>query len=829
MSSEDNQNPNKPGGNANDGVLEGVSAHYELGAEDVITVEQGSTPAVAEDVLPETLVLLPLPGRPFFPGQVQPIGLNPEQWQKTLAAISDQGKGVLGLAFVGDVNPIDVVATDFPDMGCVVRLHRPQQQSDNPGQFLAQGLKRFRIVRWLREDGPFIAQVEYPRSKGERDSDEIKAYAMAIIAAIKELLPLNPLYSQELKQYLGKFNPNQPSLLADFAAAMTTASGGQLQDILQTLPLPARMTQVLELLRREKEVAELQGEISREVNDKVSDNQREFFLKEQMKVIQRELGISKDDRTSDAEKFAERMSARNPPEHVSTRFADELDKLRVLESGSPEYAVTRNYLDWISAVPWGVYSDDNLSLEHARGELDRHHDGLGDVKERIVEFLAVGNFKGTIDGSILLLVGPPGVGKTSIGKPVADALGRKFFRLSLGGLRDEAEIKGHRRTYIGAMPGKLVQALKDVDVANPVIMLDEIDKVGRSYQGDPASALLEVLDPEQNNEFLDHYLDLRVDLSRVLFIATANQLDTIPPALLDRMETIRLAGYIAEEKLAIARNHLWPKLIKRHGAKPSQVRINDAGLRLVIDGYCREAGVRQLEKQLAALIRKAIVQIVDTGVPRIRLAKKDIAELLGQPRYRNERPLRGKGVVTGLAWTAQGGVTLAIESSKIHTLNRGFKLTGQLGEVMKESAEIAYSYIVAHLADFGCDEDFFDTSMVHLHVPEGATPKDGPSAGITMATALVSLARDQRIKRPLAMTGELTLTGQVLPVGGIREKIVAARRAQIAEVLIPFANRGDYEALPDHLTANMTVHFVRSFDEVFEIVFSGVPAKRPLH
>lgn len=829
MSSEDNQNPNKPGGNANDGVLEGVSAHYELGAEDVITVEQGSTPAVAEDVLPETLVLLPLPGRPFFPGQVQPIGLNPEQWQKTLAAISDQGKGVLGLAFVGDVNPIDVVATDFPDMGCVVRLHRPQQQSDNPGQFLAQGLKRFRIVRWLREDGPFIAQVEYPRSKGERDSDEIKAYAMAIIAAIKELLPLNPLYSQELKQYLGKFNPNQPSLLADFAAAMTTASGGQLQDILQTLPLPARMTQVLELLRREKEVAELQGEISREVNDKVSDNQREFFLKEQMKVIQRELGISKDDRTSDAEKFAERMSARNPPEHVSTRFAEELDKLSVLESGSPEYAVTRNYLDWISAVPWGVYSDDNLSLEHARGELDRHHDGLGDVKERIVEFLAVGNFKGTIDGSILLLVGPPGVGKTSIGKSVADALGRKFFRLSLGGLRDEAEIKGHRRTYIGAMPGKLVQALKDVDVANPVIMLDEIDKVGRSYQGDPASALLEVLDPEQNNEFLDHYLDLRVDLSRVLFIATANQLDTIPPALLDRMETIRLAGYIAEEKLAIARNHLWPKLIKRHGAKPSQVRINDAGLRLVIDGYCREAGVRQLEKQLAALIRKAIVQIVDTGVPRIRLAKKDIAELLGQPRYRNERPLRGKGVVTGLAWTAQGGVTLAIESSKIHTLNRGFKLTGQLGEVMKESAEIAYSYIVAHLADFGCDEDFFDTSMVHLHVPEGATPKDGPSAGITMATALVSLARDQRIKRPLAMTGELTLTGQVLPVGGIREKIVAARRAQIAEVLIPFANRGDYEALPDHLTANMTVHFVRSFDEVFEIVFSGVPAKRPLH
>ena len=825
MSSEDNQNPNKPGGNANDGVLEGVSAHYELGAEDVITVEQGSTPAVAEDVLPETLVLLPLPGRPFFPGQVQPIGLNPEQWQKTLAAISDQGKGVLGLAFVGDVNPIDVVATDFPDMGCVVRLHRPQQQSDNPGQFLAQGLKRIRIVRWLREDGPFIAQVEYPRSKGERDSDEIKAYAMAIIAAIKELLPLNPLYSQELKQYLGKFNPNQPSLLADFAAAMTTASGGQLQDILQTLPLPARMTQVLELLRREKEVAELQGEISREVNDKVSDNQREFFLKEQMKVIQRELGISKDDRTSDAEKFAERMSARNPPEHVSTRFADELDKLRVLESGSPEYAVTRNYLDWISAVPWGVYSDDNLSLEHARGELDRHHDGLGDDKERIVEFLAVGNFKGTIDGSILLLVGPPGVGKTSIGKSVADALGRKFFRLSLGGLRDEAEIKGHRRTYIGAMPGKLVQALKDVDVANPVIMLDEIDKVGRSYQGDPASALLEVLDPEQNNEFLDHYLDLRVDLSRVLFIATANQLDTIPPALLDRMETIRLAGYIAEEKLAIARNHLWPKLIKRHGAKPSQVRINDAGLRLVIDGYCREAGVRQLEKQLAALIRKAIVQIVDTGVPRIRLAKKDIAELLGQPRYRNERPLRGKGVVTGLAWTAQGGVTLAIESSKIHTLNRGFKLTGQLGEVMKESAQAALTHLRSQAKSMGLALPSIENLDIHIHVPAGATPKDGPSAGIAIFAALASLFTQTLISSRMAMTGEISLRGRVLPVGGIKEKLLAAARSGIKEIILPEANKKDWIEAPAEVQKKLKIHWVRHVEEMLPVMF-GNNAKR---
>jgi len=396
-------------------------------------------------------------------------------------------------------------------------------------------------------------------------------------------------------------------------------------------------------------------------------------------------------------------------------------------------------------------------------------------------------------------------------------------------MRDEAEIKGHRRTYIGAMPGKLIQALKDVKVANPVIMLDEIDKVGVSYQGDPASALLEVLDPEQNHEFLDHYLDLRVDLSKVVFVCTANQLDTIPPALLDRMETIRLAGYIAEEKLAIAKNHLWPRLLERHGALPHQIKINEAAMKLVIESYCREAGVRQLEKQLASLIRKSVVLMVDENLDRTRLGKREVIAFLGQPRYRNDKPARGKGVVTGLAWTANGGATLVIESSKVHTLNRGFKLTGQLGEVMKESAEIAYSYIVAHLRDFECDDDFFDMSMVHLHVPEGATPKDGPSAGITMATALVSLARGERISRPLAMTGELTLTGRVLPVGGIREKVIAARRSKIGEVILPQANQGDYEELPEYLREGIIVHFVRTFREVYEVVFDAARVDRALH
>jgi ATP-dependent Lon protease len=427
------------------------------------------------------------------------------------------------------------------------------------------------------------------------------------------------------------------------------------------------------------------------------------------------------------------------------------------------------------------------------------------------------------------LVGPPGVGKTSIGRSVADALGRKFYRFSLGGMRDEAEIKGHRRTYIGAMPGKLVQALKEVAVSNPVIMLDEIDKIGASYQGDPASALLEVLDPEQNSEFLDHYLDLRVDLSKVLFICTANQLDTIPGPLLDRMETLRLSGYIAEEKLEIARNHLWPRLLERNGLTRDQLRINDAGLKYVIDSYCREAGVRNLEKQLGRIMRKSIVRLLEGEEERLRVGKKDIEGLLGKPPFAADKPLRGLGIATGLAWTAMGGATLPIECTQVHTLNRGFKLTGKLGDVMRESADIAYSYVMSHLKDYGCNPDFFDTSLVHLHVPEGATPKDGPSAGITMATALLSLSRRERIKRKLAMTGELTLTGQVLAVGGIREKVIAARRADIMELILPNANRKDFEELPDYLREGINVHFARTYRDVFHFVFEEHNEDRSVH
>jgi len=791
--------------------------------------ESQQTPAVADDVLPDTLYLMPIPNRPFFPGQVQPVQINPQEWTATLEAVGKERQGLVGLSFVKDRDKRQVDPGEFPEIGCVARLHKPPAMQESDSQFLVQGIKRFRIVRWLSDKAPYLVQVEYPRSQGDRDSDEIKAYAMALIKEIKELLPLNPLYSEELKQHLANFNPNQPSLLADFSAALTTSSGEQLQEILETLSLSSRMEKVLQLLRKEREVAELQGQITSQVNEKVTDQQREFFLREQLKIIQKELGISKDDRTSDADMFRERIEALVLPPAVAKRIDEEMRKLEMLESGSPEYGVTRNYLDWATSVPWGLTSTDKLDLKHARKVLNEHHEGLEDVKARILEFLAVGSFKGEIAGSILLLVGPPGVGKTSIGRSVADALGREFYRFSLGGMRDEAEIKGHRRTYVGAMPGKFVQALKEVKVSNPVIMLDEIDKIGASFRGDPASALLEVLDPEQNSEFLDHYLDLRVDLSKVLFVCTANQLDTIPGPLLDRMETLRLSGYVAEEKLSIARKHLWTKQLDRHGLSEDQLKINDAGLKYVIDSYCCEAGVRNLEKQLARIMRKSIVKLLESDETKFRVGKKDIEDLLGQPPFTAEKPVRGVGVATGLAWTAMGGATLPIETSQIHTLNRGFKLTGQLGDVMRESAEIAYSYVIAHLKDYGCDLDFFDMSMVHMHVPAGATPKDGPSAGITMATALVSLARKERIKRPLAMTGELTLTGQVLPVGGIREKVIAARRSKVTELILPHACRRDFDELPDFLREGMNVHFARSFREVFEYVFHEHRLEKSLH
>ena len=792
-------------------------------ADDIIRDEDdriSTSLTISTEALPRTLYILPLSERPFFPAQTLPILMAEDPWLDTVKKIGETKAQVGGVLLVRREDEDDSTTEDYYQTGSVIHLHHPIR-SDGKLQFIAEGVRRFRVVKWLSDTPPYLAEVEYPQESSSKNTEQTKAYAMAIINTLKELVPLNPLYSEELKYFLDRFGPNEPSPLTDFAAALTTADKEELQDILETINIHRRMQKVLILIKKELDVAKLQAQIRQSVEKRISEHQRKFFLREQLKVIQHELGIAKDDREADIDKFNLRLDELVVPDRVMESIEEELDKLRILDSGSPEYAVTRNYLDWVTMLPWGIYSEDKFNLKNARQILDEDHDGLGDVKDRIIEFLAVGSLKGEISGSIILLVGPPGVGKTSIGKSIARALGRKFFRFSVGGMRDEAEIKGHRRTYIGAMPGKVVQALKDVGTANPVIMLDEIDKMGSSYRGDPASALLEVLDPEQNVDFLDHYLDVRLDLSKVLFICTANTLDTIPGPLLDRTEIIRLAGYITDEKVQIAKHHLWPRQLQKAGLKKSQLKVSESALRHVIEGYAREAGVRNLEKQLGRMVRKAVVDFVKT--PRAKKQKsitiKDVETYLGQPFFRKDKLPSGVGIVNGLAWTSLGGVTLTIEASQVHSHNRGFKLTGKLGDVMKESAEIAYSYVVANIKDFDGDPEFFDKAFLHLHVPEGATPKDGPSAGITMATALLSLARKRKISRPLAMTGELTLTGQVLPVGGIREKVIAARRMRIMEVILPEANRKDFEELPAHIQEGMTIHFARHFKDVEEVVF----------
>ncbi len=780
--------------------------------------DSDQAPARPDEVLPDTLQLIPLTSRPYFPVLVQPVIVDQEPWGQGIRTVAESAHRLIAMSFAPKSDGDIPAPGDIRDIGCVARIHR-LHESKGKLQFIAQGIRRFRIREWVKRTPPYVVRVEYFEPPSDEDANQLRAYAMSIINIIKELMGLNPLYNEELKQYLNYFTPNDPSPLTDFAAAITSAEPEELQDILETIPLLERMEKVLLLISKEVEVARLQAQITEQMQEQVSDQQKEFFLRQQLKVIQRELGISKDDREADAELFQERLEKLDVPEHVQSRVDEELRKLQVLEPSTAEYGVTRNYLDWVTSVPWGVLSRDQLDLGHARKVLDHDHDGLDDVKQRIIEFLAVGAYRGEMAGSILLLVGPPGVGKTSIGKSVASALGRKFYRFSLGGMRDEAEIKGHRRTYIGAMPGKLIQALKDVGFYNPVIMLDEIDKIGASFQGDPASALLEVLDPEHNSEFLDHYLDLRVDLSKVLFICTANQLDTIPPPLLDRMETIRLAGYLTEEKIRIARHHLWKRQLERAGIPAGKLKITDGALRKVITGYAREAGVRALEKQLGRIVRKAVVSFLEEGTEKISISVRDVESYLGEPLFRKQKPQRGIGVVNGLAWTAMGGTTLAVEASLIHDGSRGFKQTGQLVDVMRESAHIAYSYIASHLESLGGKPHFFDDAFIHLHVPEGATPKDGPSAGITMATALLSIARNDKLQRDIAMTGELTLTGRVLPVGGIREKVIAAKRAGVRELILPADNERDYDEMPDYLKKGLTVHFVASYPEVAVICF----------
>ncbi|OAD19341.1 ATP-dependent protease La [Candidatus Thiomargarita nelsonii] len=810
MNSE-NEEETKPENTAID-----ENASEEMATEE-ITLSNAELISI-KDTLPDVLHILPIANRPFFPHQIIPLIVEVDPWAETIKTITDSSHQVLGLLLVQKDNVNEAQTEDFCQRGTVCRLHRVVQAEDKL-QIVVEGLERFSIEEWVSEERPFVVKPQYHHETRYKEVEDIKPYVLAVINTIKELLPLNPLYNEELKIFLQRFSPEDPSPLADFAASLTTASKTELQEVLENLNILKRLEKVLVLLNKELHQAKAQMEIRRQVEDKMDKQQREFFLREQLKAIQKELGIEKDDRTSEIETFRERLKTLTVPEQAQKRIDEEMDKMSMLEVGSPEYAITRNYLDWLSLMPWGKFSEDKLDLKDARAVLERDHEGLKDVKDRIMEFLAVGKLKGSISGTILLLVGPPGVGKTSIGRSVATAVGRAFFRFSVGGIHDEAEIKGHRRTYIGAMPGKFLQAMKDVEYANPVIMLDEIDKIGNSYRGDPASALLEVLDPEQNVDFLDHYLDVRFDLSKVLFICTANQTDSIPPALLDRMEMIKLSGYIASEKLQIAKKHLLKRQIEKSGLKPDQLSLPDETLSGIIDDYAREAGVRNLEKRIGAIARKVALKLLEGATLPIEVTADKLSDYLGKPLFETEKAIKGLGVVTGLAWTPMGGATLSIESSCSHHYTRGFKFTGQLGDVMKESAEIAYSYIVSQSELFDVDKNFFEKAFIHLHVPAGATPKDGPSAGITMASSLLSLAKGQALDKEIAMTGELTLTGQVLPVGGIREKVIAARRIKVYDLIMPEANKRDFDELPDNVREGVNVQFVKEYSDVAKILW----------
>lgn len=781
--------------------------------------DAGEAPLVlASEVLPTRLPILPIRPRPLFPGLPMPLEIGPEQGRALEHALEFSSK-TLGIVLVRDLDGADGPENLYR-VGVAAKILRSFQGDDGMTSILVNCMERFTIEELSKTEFGLSARVRYQAPIESKGTEELRAYSMAVITTLKDLVKLNPLQSEAIKMFLGRSTFDNPGRLADFAANLTTANGAELQEVLETFDERARIDRVLVLLKREVEISKLHVEINRQIQEKISGQQREFFLREQLKAIKKELGLEKEGKTAEIEKFTERLKELSLNAEAKKATDEELDKLQLLEPHSPEYTVSRNYLDWLTSLPWGKFSVDSYDLEKARRVLDRDHFGLDDVKDRILEFIAVGKLKGDIAGSILCLVGPPGVGKTSVGKSIADALGRRFYRFSLGGMRDEAEIKGHRRTYIGAMPGKFLQAMKSVATSNPLIMLDEIDKIGASFQGDPASALLEVLDPEQNHSFRDHYLDVPFDLSHVLFVATGNQLDTIPRPLLDRMEVIRLSGYISEEKLEIAKRYLIPKTATTHGLKGGQVTIRRDALRLLIEAYARESGVRNLENQIKKIARKAAMRIIKDHEAKIVINKEDVESYLGKPVFVADEMFGSiPGVVTGLAWTSMGGATLQVEATAVSSRSKGFKQTGQLGAVMVESAEIAYSYVMAHLERFGAPQNFFDERYVHIHVPAGATPKDGPSAGVTMATALLSMVLQKPVRKKLAMTGELTLTGQVLPIGGVKEKIIAARRSGCKTLIFPEANRKDFDELPGYLKKGLSVHYAAKYDDVFAHAF----------
>ena len=820
---------------------------------------------------PEKVIIVPIMNSPIFPGMIAPIILTQDRFTPELdESIMKVGYVALNLVKFSEdemrggeegeapqedsveVGSKDVSAKDIYKVGVLCKVVKKLKLPDGSVNILVHGVKRYRANEILKEKAPIEAKVEVYDDIMEVD-EELDAYTRSVINQVKKLSEINPYFNEEMK--LAMINSPSPGALADLVAFALSLDIPEAQDFLETLVVKKRFAKLLVYLKREKEVADIQKKISDEVNDKVNKYQREYYLREQLKVIRSELGMDEDDKGRDIKRIKEGLEKAKLPEAVMTAAKEELERLEMISDSSPEYNVSRTYLNWIIDLPWNACTEENVDIPLARKILEHDHYGLEKPKERIMEFLAVRKLKPTHDGTILCLVGPPGVGKTSLGRSIAHALGRKFYRFSLGGMRDEAEIKGHRRTYVGALPGRILQVLKRVAVNNPVIMLDEIDKLGKSFQGDPASALLEVLDPEQNVQFIDNFLDVPFDLSKVLFIATANYMAEIPEPLLDRMEVIELSGYSLEEKVAIARRWVVPKQVKKHGLKSADFQLSNTTLKTLITDYAREPGVRSLEHVVAKLCRKAASEKVNTKkFKKFSPKPEELEKHLGMKIFESDMATKSDraGVVTGLAWTAYGGDILTIETLPLKGKG-GFKLTGQLGDVMNESAALAYSY-VKKLLEVELDEkmrqeklkeaikakkatrkvtseekaqneaksekealDFLGDHEVHLHLPAGATPKDGPSAGITMALALYSLSTNKRVRSTLAMTGELSLVGRVLPVGGIKEKVLAAKRAGIREIILPKQNVKDLKEVPERHRKGMKFYPVSHFDEVLEI------------
>lgn len=768
-------------------------------------------------VLPPKLCLISLHGNPLFPGLLTPLMISSQREieviEKSLA-----GDGFIGLVLTHSVETQEPAAGDLYRTGTVAKIIKKINLPDGGVNIFISTLSRFKIKRFLKRDNPITAAVEYLEDKNYK-TDEVKALTRALISEMKQVSENNPLFSEEMR--LNMVNIDYPGKIADFITSILNIKRQEQQKILETLDVHERMMQVLIFIKKEQELINIQKKIQKQINEKISKSQREYFLKEQLKAIKAELGLPVDSKSSEYLRFKEAIEKLDFNEETLETVNQELEKFSLMDTNSSEFIVTRNYLDTIINLPWVEPGSEEIDIVRAKRVLDHDHYGLEDVKERIIEYLAVRKLKKDTKGSILCLVGPPGVGKTSVGKSIAGAMGKKFFRFSVGGMRDEAEIKGHRRTYVGAMPGKILQGLKIVKVKNPVFMIDEIDKLGASFQGDPSSALLEVLDPEQNIAFRDHYLDLPFDLSNILFITTANTVDTIPSPLLDRMEVIRLSGYIDEEKIVIARKYLLPKSLERHGLSRKALKYDKAALLRIARDYAREAGLRNYEKALNKIHRKLaklrVLQEIDFPV---QIDKRNLVDYLGKPLFHDEgiKKITRPGMAIGLAWTPLGGETLIIEAVE-NAGKEAFKLTGQLGDVMQESASIAYTYVRHIAGDLGIDQKFFEGNQIHLHIPAGATPKDGPSAGITMASCLLSLALNNKINRSLAMTGELSLVGDILPIGGLKEKVIAARRNRIKEIIIPLQNEKDLEEIPEHIKKGIRFHALSKMEEVIDRLF----------